>query len=136
MRAEIAFCGRVAFRVKIERVVGTGLHARLASDAAAAIEIHNSVFAAEQRPSRADLNAGGIVAMVAAHHAEMAAGVGKFPLLDVLDPGAEHADWDVVLFFASDGAGMATDAPVVVNYEAVAQLDFSARAERAGRELG
>jgi hypothetical protein len=112
------------------------LHARLASDAAAAIEIHNSVVAAEQRPGRADFNARGVVAMIAAHHAEMAAGVGKFSLFDVFDPGAEHAHRDVVLFFTGNGAGVTTDAAVVIDYEAVAQLDFSARAERGCRELG
>ncbi len=60
--------------------------------------------------------------MIAAHHAEMAAGMRKLPFFDVLDPGAEDADRDVVLFLAGDRAGMTTDTAVVIDYETVAQF--------------
>jgi hypothetical protein len=36
----------------------------------------------------------------------MADGVGKFALLDVLDPDAKDPDRHVVLFFAGNGAGV------------------------------
>jgi hypothetical protein len=57
--------------------------------------------------------------MIAAHHAEMAAGVGKGAFLDVLDPGAEDADRNFVLVLARNRARMASDASVLVDHEAV-----------------
>jgi hypothetical protein len=59
--------------------------------------------------------------MVAAHHAKMAAGVREFALLDVLDPRAENADWDVVLLLASYRAGVTANTTVVIDYKAIAQ---------------
>jgi hypothetical protein len=64
--------------------------------------------------------------MIAAHHAEMAAGVWKLTFFDVLDPGAENAERDVVLLLARDRARMATDTAVVIDYEAVPQVNFPA----------
>jgi hypothetical protein len=75
MRAEIALRSRVAVGIDIERVIGTRLQAALASDTAAVVEIDNAVIAPEERTSRADLDAGRGVTVIAAHHAEMPAGV-------------------------------------------------------------
>ena len=60
--------------------------------------------------------------MVATHHAEMAAGMRKLTFFDVLDPGAEDAKRDIVLFLASNCARVAADAPVMIDYEAVPQF--------------
>jgi hypothetical protein len=60
--------------------------------------------------------------MIATHYAEMAAGVWKLPLFDVLNPGAEDADRNVVLFLACDRARMTPDTTIVINYESVPQL--------------
>jgi hypothetical protein len=98
------------------------LHTRFASDAAAVVEIDDAVVTAKECARRAYVNAGRIVAMVAAHHAEMAAGVRKLTLFDVLDPGTENAKRDVVLFLASDCARVTADTAVVINYEAVPQF--------------
>ena len=119
MRAEVAFGGRAGFGVNVKRVVGAGLHAGLASDTAAVVEINDAVVALEQRAGRANLDARRLLAMVASHHAEMAAGVGEGTLLDVLDPGAKDADRDLVLILAGNRAGVTSDASVLVDHEAV-----------------
>src|SRR5580704_12119724 len=119
MRAEVALGGSAGSGIDIERVVRTGLHARFTSDAAAAVEIDNAIVALEQRAGGANLDARRLVAMIAAHHAEVAAAVGEGALFYVLDPGAEDSDRDLVLILAGNGACMASDASVLVDNEAV-----------------
>ena len=58
--------------------------------------------------------------MIAAQHREVTARVGVMALLDVLDPGAIHADRDVVLFLARHRAGMTADAAILVDNKSVA----------------
>jgi hypothetical protein len=62
--------------------------------------------------------------MVATHHAEMAAGVRKLTLFDVLDPGAEDAERNIVLFLAGDRARVTADTAIMIDYEAVPQFAF------------
>ena len=88
MRAEIALRRGHGVRIDVERVVGAGLHAALAADAAAVVEIDDAVRAIVQGDGGADLDAGSILAMIAAQNAEVAARVGELALLDVLDYGA------------------------------------------------
>jgi hypothetical protein len=133
MRAEVAFGGGMGIRVQIERIVGTGLHARLASDATVAVEIDDAVVATKECSRRTYFNAGRVVAMVAAHHAEMAAGVRKLTFFNVFDPGAEDAERDVMLFLAGDRARMTPDAAVVIDYEAVPQFDSPQQPARSDR---
>ena len=82
-------------------------------------EINDAVVAFEQRTGWTNLDAWRLLAMIAAHHAEMAAGVGKRAFLDVLDPGAEDAHRDLMLVLAGNRARMASDASVLVDHEAV-----------------
>jgi hypothetical protein len=98
------------------------LHTRIASDAAIVVEIDDAVVTAKECARRTYFNAGRIVAMVATHHAEMAAGMRKLTLFDVLDPGAEDAKRNVVFFLASDCARVTADTAVVIDYEAVSQF--------------
>jgi hypothetical protein len=63
--------------------------------------------------------------MIAAHHAEVAADVGKGAFLYVLDPGAEDADRDVVLVLAGNRARMASDTSVLVDHKAVTHARLS-----------
>src|SRR5260370_34795363 len=55
MRAEVALGGGAGSWIDVKRVVGTGLHAGFASEAAAAVEIHHSVVGLEQRARWANL---------------------------------------------------------------------------------
>ena len=45
---------------------------------------------------------------------------GNRALLDVFHPGAKHAYWNLVLLLAGYGAGMTTDAAILVDDKAVA----------------
>ncbi len=121
MYAVVAFLGRVLARIDVERVVGAGLHARLAADAAVGVEVDDAVFALEEGGRRADVNAGCVTAVVAAHHGEEPLGLRPSPLLDVLDPGPVHAERDVVLGLAGDRAGVTADAGVLIYDEPVPQ---------------
>jgi hypothetical protein len=100
------------------------LHAALAPDAAVAVEVDDAVGAAVKRAGRADLNAGSCVAMIAAHDPEMAAGVRELALLDVLYPGAKHADGYVILFLARHRAGMTPDASILIEHKAIAHEGY------------
>jgi hypothetical protein len=58
--------------------------------------------------------------MIAAQYGEVTARIGIVALLDVLDPGAIHADRNIMLFLARDGTRMTADAPVLIDHESVA----------------
>jgi hypothetical protein len=52
--------------------------------------------------------------VVAAHDRKHAAGMRELAFLYLFDPGAENADWHIVLRFAGGGAGVAANAFSVV----------------------
>src|SRR5262249_60117914 len=124
VRAVVTLGCRVRVGIDVERVVGTGLHARLAADAAAAIEVDDAVGAAVERHRRADGNARRVVAVVAAQHGEVTPRVGERALLDVLHPGAEGAQWHPVLFLAGHRAGVTADAATADDHEAVPNRQY------------
>jgi len=57
--------------------------------------------------------------MIAARHLKHAARIRKDSLLNILDPGPIDAHRHLVLCLASDGAGVASDALAVIDYETV-----------------
>lgn len=71
-----------------------------------------------------DLNAGSRVAMIATHNAEVPTRVRKLALLDVLYPGAKHANRDVIFFFTCHGTGMTPDTSILVQHEAIAHEEL------------
>jgi hypothetical protein len=115
--AEIAFGGRIAVRIDIKGIIRAGLHARLATDAAATVEVDNPIGSPKQRGRRADLNTRGLVAVIAAQHRKVARSIREFALLNVLDPRPVYPDGDIVLCLACHGAGVATDAAVLIDGE-------------------
>ena len=125
MRAEMTFRRGVRFRININRVVRTRLQTRFAADALLRVEFDNTICALIHRRRRTDVNAGRIFALIAARHLEMAARVGELTLFDVLDPGAENAEGNLIFFFARNTAGMATDALAIVDNLCVFHLLLS-----------
>jgi hypothetical protein len=119
MRAKVTLGGRVGRGVYVKSVIRAGLHAGLAADAAVGVKVHHAVVTLVQRRDGTNGNARRPLAVIAAHHREQAAIVGKSALLDVFDPRAVNADGNLMLAFASDGAGMATNALAVIDHEAV-----------------
>ena len=57
--------------------------------------------------------------MIAARDLKYAARVGKDAFLDILDPGPVHAHRHLILGFTRDRAGVTSDAPAVIDDEAV-----------------
>jgi hypothetical protein len=103
--------------IDVQRVVGTGLHAGFAADAAAIVKVDNPVVAPIQGRDRANLNAGGVVAVIAPHYRKESAGIGEFTLLNVFDPSSVDANRNVVLRLAGHRAGVAADTATVVDDE-------------------
>jgi len=66
VRAKVALHRGVLVRVDVERVVRARLHAGLAADAAARVEVDDAVGSPEERFRRADLDARGVLAVIAA----------------------------------------------------------------------
>ena len=121
MYAVVALLGGVVHRIDVQRVIGAGLHATLATDAQAGVEVDDPVGAAEQGAGWADRDTGSIRAVIATQHREGPLGVGPGPRLDVLHPGAIHPQRDVMLGLARHRAGVTTDARRLVDDEAVLQ---------------
>ncbi len=57
--------------------------------------------------------------MVTTENRKVTADAGKMSLLDIFDPGSERPNGDVVFLLAGHRAGVATDAPVLVDNETV-----------------
>src|SRR6185437_11118836 len=106
--------------IDIEGVIRAGLHAALAANTSLIVKVDDSVRTPVEGFGGTDGDAGGRIAVVTSHHPEVAAGVRVLALLHVLDPGAKDAHGHLVLFFARNSAGVAANAPVLINDEAVA----------------
>ncbi len=117
--AVVALLGGAGVLVQVERVVGAGLHAGAAADAGVAVEIDDRVRPLVQGDDRADLDAGRLVAVIAAQHREVAPHLREGALLDVLHPGSEVSDRDLVFRLARHRARMAADALSMVDHETV-----------------
>src|SRR4051812_28462458 len=118
MRAKIAFGRRVAIRIDKQRIIGTGLHTRLAADAAIGIEIDNAIFPTIEGRDGADRHARRVIAVIAPHHAEQPATVRKLALLDVLDPRAIDAERHLMLALTSYRTCVTSNALAVINEKA------------------
>ena len=122
MRAEVAFGRGVVVGIDVESIVGTSLHASLATDAAPVVEINDSIGSPVEGAGGTDFRARRIIAVVAPHHPEVAGGVGKLTLFDMLDPGAKNTNRHLVFLFARDRAGVTPDTPVLVDDKSVSHL--------------
>lgn len=122
MGAEIAFGGGIVVGIDIESIVRTSLHAGLTTNAAPVVEIDDSVGPPIQSTGGTDYRARGVIAVVAPHYAEMARSVRKLALFDVLDPGAENTNWDLVFFLTGDRTGVTPDATVLIDDKSVSHL--------------
>src|SRR5262249_47038330 len=131
--ARVALGGGSGVWIDIQRVVWTALHARLASDAARAVEIDDAICAAIERDGRANGDTGRVVAVVAPQHREIPPRVRPGALLDVLDPRAERPERHLVFFLAGHRAGGAADTLTVVDHKAVAHSVSLIRTARATR---
>src|SRR6516165_2990331 len=118
MGAQVTLVDGLTVRVAIEGVVEARLQTGLAADAPVRVKVHHAILASVERRDRANRDARGPFTVIAPHHREQPAIVGKGPLLNVLDPGAVDANGDLVLALARYRASVATDTFAVVDYEA------------------
>jgi hypothetical protein len=119
VRAIVALGSGVVVWIDVEGIIGAGLHAGLATDAAVVVKINDSVVPGIECLDRADLNAGGFRTVVASHHREDPPGIGKFSLFNLFHIGSVHADGNVVFTLAGRGACVTTDAFSIVNDKSV-----------------
>jgi hypothetical protein len=119
MRAEVAFCSSVVIRMNVNRIVGTGLHARFAAYAPIAIKINYAIFSLPESGDRANFHTGSVRAMIATLHRKNSAGAWKFTLFDVLNPRAIYADRQVMFLFTGNSTGMTSNALAIVDDEPV-----------------
>ncbi len=130
--AEVAFLYRAEIIVEIQRIVGTGLHTCAATDAGVAIDVDNSIRAFLKRVDGTDRDAGRVGTLVTPKYGKVPADIGELTELGVLDRRPEVADRNVVLGLASDGAGVAADAPRLIDDEAILHSDSVPAAASVG----
>jgi hypothetical protein len=109
----------VAVRINVERVVGTSLHARLATNAPTGIKINNTIFSLIESCGRTDLDTRRSIAVITTIDKKIAARIGEFATLNVLDPGTVDPDGDIVFRFTGDGTGMTADTLALVDHKGV-----------------
>ncbi len=132
--AKVAFLDGAEIIVEIQRIVGTGLHTCAATDARVTIDVDNSIRAFLKCVDGTDRDAGRVGTLVAPKHGKMPAYVGELTELGVLDRRPEVADRNIVLGLAGDRAGVAADAPRLIDDETVLHGD-SVAAEASVGEL-
>ncbi len=115
MRAEVALLCRVIFGVDEDRIVRAGGNAGLAADADVFVEVDDAVGAAKHRARRTRLDAGGMLALVAARDLKRTPRGRELANVDVLDVRAVDAERDGVLRLACRAAGMAANAAGLVD---------------------
>ena len=117
VRAIVALRGGARPGVDVNGIVRAGLKAGLTADAAILIELHDAIMSLVHRGHRTDPNARWIGAVVTAGDLEVAADVRVLADFGVFDPGAVHAERNLVFAFAGRRAGVAADARPVVDDE-------------------
>ncbi len=115
MRAEVALLGRVVLGFDEDGVVGAGGDARLAPDADRLVEVHDPVVALEHGRGRARVDAGRVLALVAARDLERPSTLREEARINVFDVGPGDREGDFVFRLAGGGAGMAPDAGRLVD---------------------
>jgi len=137
MGAEVALGRGVVVGIDVESIVGTSLHASLATDAAPVVEINDSIRTPVERAGGTDFRARRVITVVAPHHPEVAGGVGELALFDMLYPGAKDTNRHLVFLFARDRAGVTPDTPVLVDDKSVShRLRFHSPATWLGKNFG
>lgn len=117
--AKVAFRCGVGIGIDVKGIVRTGLHTGLAANATLAVKINDTIGAAEEGYSRANLNTGRVIAVVASEYGEVTPGVGKFAFFDVLDPCAVNTYRNIMLFLAGNRAGMASYTAILIDDKTV-----------------
>ena len=115
MSAEVAFLGRVIFRVYEDGIVRTRRHAGFATDADRLVEIDNAVSALEHRSCRASRYARRMSALVAARNLMRTPRLRKCSDFDMLHVGAGHRQRNKIFGLTRGCAGMAANTSRVVN---------------------
>lgn len=115
MSAEVAFLGRVVFRVNEDRIVRTRGHTRFAADANRLVEIDNTVSAFEHCCRRASRYAGRMSTLVAPRNLMRTPRLRECSDFYVLNVGAGHRQWNKILGFTRSCAGMAPNTTRMVN---------------------
>src|SRR5262249_59133277 len=116
---EITLGSGVAIRVNIKRVIRTSLHAGLTADAALVIEVDDTVGSAKKSDGGTNLNAGSVVAVVAAEHREVPPRIRVAALFNILHPCAVYSHRDVLLFLAGKLPDMTAVATVLIDNKSV-----------------
>jgi hypothetical protein len=119
MRAKSAFRGGVGFRVEIDRVIGTGLHAGFTSDANARVKFDDAIITLIHRSHGTDAHTRRVGAMITARHLKAAAHIGIRARFNILDPRAIYTKWHLILRLARGTARVTSDTFALVNEEAV-----------------
>src|SRR5439155_13143698 len=120
MSAIVALGGGLGGGIDVERVVGAGLHARFAADAALAVEVHDAVRPSVERDGRTDRDARRVVAVITSEDREVPPRVRERPSLHVLHPRPERTQRNLVLLLARHRAGVTADALALIDHESVA----------------
>jgi hypothetical protein len=120
MGTEVTFGGGVGVGVDVESVVRAGLHASFAANASLVVEIDDSIRTAIESVGGANLSAGGRIAVVTSHYAEVAAGVRECAFLDVFHPGAKNPNGHLVFLFARHSTSVTANTSILIDNESVA----------------
>jgi hypothetical protein len=119
MRAEVAFLNRAQILVQIKRIIGARLHARATPDAGVAVDVYDPIRPLAEGVDWADRHTRSIGAMVTPLDQKVTFNPRKLADFDVLDVRPKPADRHIVLGFAGDRTGMASDTGFLIDDEPV-----------------
>jgi hypothetical protein len=109
----------VSFRIDVDSVVGTGLQAGLAADANSGIKLDNAIITLVHGGDRTNASTRGIGTMVTASHLKETAGIGKFALFNIFNPGSADPQRYLIFRLTGHTASMAADTGFIIDDKTV-----------------
>jgi hypothetical protein len=130
MRAEAAFFHPLLIRIEMKGIIGADIHAGLTPVAARLVEYHRAVFPFDKRFGRAYVHAGRGIAVIAepgqkGHLQIREASLGRSLLDSIFGYDANRVSRELIFRFAGHCAGLASDAPLLVDDHAESLCHFS-----------
>jgi hypothetical protein len=110
-------------------VIGARLNAGLAANAGVFVKLNNPIVPLVHGGCGADAHTGGVLTVIAAGDLKVTGGIWVLPGFRVFDPGAMHANGNIVFALTGRGASMTTYAFAVVDYKSIFHLQLERRVQ-------
>jgi hypothetical protein len=109
----------VSFRIDVDGIVGAGLQAGFAANAYSGVKLYYTIITLVHRRDRTNTHTGRIGTVIAASHLKETAGIGKFALFNIFNPGSADPQRYLIFRLTGHTASMAADTGFIIDDKTV-----------------